>query len=437
MATAIPRCTHCTSASLSASKHQRSATNRIRHAGGELRTLALRCDGPPASRGGAAGRTHDEAMPLIDGTPRRHPPDRRQNAEPACRPAKRCRDWILHTLGANTRAGCAGFAVDPPCRRRMARHRSGHQGERRAHRRARRQLGHGRHAASASASNIWSRIFRLHRDAHVNMIRNWMGQDTEESFYALADKYGLMVWNDFWESTQNYNLEAAGPGAVPQERARYDSALSPSSIDRGVVRAQRGRAAAHHQRGTRRIGAHARSHALLHRQLEPGESAQLRARTSGSRSKPTYRINRGFSVELGIPSVPTLESLESFIPEPDRWPISDTWAYHDWHQSGNGARGALHGAHGYGVRRAHQPRRLRAQGADARLRWAIAPSSKASPRIFGSPTPARMIWMTQPAWPSMEWNFLSWDYDTQSSFYGTQKGLRAGARAAQSRRSIR
>jgi hypothetical protein len=32
-----------------------------------------------------------------------------------------------------------------------------------------------------------------------------------------------------------------------------------------------------------------------------------------------------------------------------------------------------------------------------------------------------MIWMTQPAWPSMEWNFLSPDYDTQSSFYGTQK----------------
>ena len=32
-----------------------------------------------------------------------------------------------------------------------------------------------------------------------------------------------------------------------------------------------------------------------------------------------------------------------------------------------------------------------------------------------------MIWMTQPSWPSMEWNFLSWDYDTQSSFYGTEK----------------
>ena len=37
------------------------------------------------------------------------------------------------------------------------------------------------------------------------------------------------------------------------------------------------------------------------------------------------------------------------------------------------------------------------------------------------PNSARMIWMTQPSWPSMEWNFLSWDYDTQSSFYGTEK----------------
>jgi hypothetical protein len=32
-----------------------------------------------------------------------------------------------------------------------------------------------------------------------------------------------------------------------------------------------------------------------------------------------------------------------------------------------------------------------------------------------------MIWMTQPAWPSMEWNFLGSDYDTQSSFFGSQK----------------
>ena len=49
--------------------------------------------------------------------------------------------------------------------------------------------------------------FRLHREANVNIIRNWMGQNTEETFYELADEYGMMVWNDFWTTTQDYNTE--------------------------------------------------------------------------------------------------------------------------------------------------------------------------------------------------------------------------------------
>src|SRR5262249_4402173 len=51
-------------------------------------------------------------------------------------------------------------------------------------------------------------FFKLHRDAHLNIVRNWIGQDTEQNFYDLADEYGLMVLNDFWESTQDYNIEA-------------------------------------------------------------------------------------------------------------------------------------------------------------------------------------------------------------------------------------
>ena len=53
--------------------------------------------------------------------------------------------------------------------------------------------------------------FRLNRDAHLDIIRNWVGQSTEDTFYDLADEYGMLVWNDFWESTQNYNIEAQDP----------------------------------------------------------------------------------------------------------------------------------------------------------------------------------------------------------------------------------
>jgi hypothetical protein len=36
-------------------------------------------------------------------------------------------------------------------------------------------------------------------------------------------------------------------------------------------------------------------------------------------------------------------------------------------------------------------------------------------------TSGRLLWMTQPAWPSSAWQILSSDYDTHGSFYGTMK----------------
>lgn len=38
----------------------------------------------------------------------------------------------------------------------------------------------------------------LHADMHFTMIRNWVGQIGDEEFYEACDKYGVMVWQDFW-----------------------------------------------------------------------------------------------------------------------------------------------------------------------------------------------------------------------------------------------
>lgn len=261
--------------------------------------------------------------------------------------------------------------------------------------------------------------FRLHRDAHVNIIRDWMGQNTEESFYALADKYGLMVWNDFWESTQNYNLEAQDPQLFLQNARdailhfrHHPSIVLWCGRNEGVPQPIINEGLAELVR------------TLDHTRYYTGSSNQVNLRNSGPyQLQPLstyYLINRGFSVELGIPSVPTLEGIKAFIPEPDRWPISDTWAYHDWHQQGNGtvkpfmdymdkAFGAPTGLEDF-VRKA--------QMIDYAAHRAIFEGFAAH---LWQPNSARLIWMTQPAWPSTEWNFLGHDYDTQSSFYGTQK----------------
>ncbi|MDF2433499.1 MAG: hypothetical protein JWP44_3130 [Mucilaginibacter sp.] len=39
---------------------------------------------------------------------------------------------------------------------------------------------------------------RFHKEMNFNIIRNWTGEVTDEAFYSYCDKYGMMVWDDFW-----------------------------------------------------------------------------------------------------------------------------------------------------------------------------------------------------------------------------------------------
>src|SRR6202012_5292384 len=39
---------------------------------------------------------------------------------------------------------------------------------------------------------------RFHQAMNFNMIRNWTGEVTDDAFYDYCDKYGIMVWDDFW-----------------------------------------------------------------------------------------------------------------------------------------------------------------------------------------------------------------------------------------------
>ena len=39
---------------------------------------------------------------------------------------------------------------------------------------------------------------RYHADMHFTMIRNWVGQICDKEFYEACDKYGILVWQDFW-----------------------------------------------------------------------------------------------------------------------------------------------------------------------------------------------------------------------------------------------
>ena len=131
-------------------------------------------------------------------------------------------------------------------------------------------------------------------------------------------------------------------------------------------------------------------------------------------------LNHGFSVETGTPSFSTLESFKAWIPKEDQWPVSDNWAYHDWHQSGNGDMAPFMAEvqARFGAPTSLEDFERKAQMLDYEDHRAVFEGMNAH---LWAPNSGRMLWMTQPAWPSNTWQILSSDYDTQASFYGVKK----------------
>jgi hypothetical protein len=262
--------------------------------------------------------------------------------------------------------------------------------------------------------------FKLHKEANLNIIRNWMGQNTEDVFYDLADEYGMLVLNDFWDSTQGFQVEVQDPQLflsnardVILRYRNHPSIVAWLGRNEGVPQPiiNEGLAdLASENDGTRYYN---------------GSSNLINLAGSGPyayRPLAEYytRWGQGFAVEIGAPGLSTLESLNASIPESDRWPLSDTLAYHDWHFGGNGNvkpfMDAL--AARFGAATSLSDFERKAQMMNYEIYRGLFEGFYSGLWTRNS---ARLLWMTQPAWPSNTWSIYSSDYDTPGAFYGVKK----------------
>jgi len=266
--------------------------------------------------------------------------------------------------------------------------------------------------------------FKLHKKQNFNMIRNWTGESTESMFYDLCDEYGILVFNDFWLSTEGYNLNVADDNlfmanvneTIIRQRNHPSIAIwcprnegfAPDNLEREI----------------------SKSIALLDGTRHYiGSSIRLNTTNSGpwTPEKPvTYynrNINRGFNSEIGAPCVPTAESMRKMMAEEDLWPISDVWAYHTWLVGGwlkfrewEKMTSDLYGSYtgvddfckksqlfGYDVYRAIF------EAANSRL-W--------------NNTSGVLLWMSHPAWPSTAYQTYTWDYETTGPYYGAKSACK-------------
>lgn len=262
--------------------------------------------------------------------------------------------------------------------------------------------------------------FKLHRDAHLNIIRNWLGQNTEEVFYELADEYGLLVLNDFWASTQDFQLEPEDPqlflanarDVISRYRNHPSIALwfgRNEGVPQPII-----------NEGLADLVA-----TLDGTRYYTGSSNSVNLQGSGPynyRPPEAYftGLARGFSVEVGTPSLSTLESLRASIPAADRWPLGDTYAYHDWHFGGNGDVASFMAAmrEQYGAGSSLEDFERKAQIMDYVSYRAIFEGFAAH---LWTENSGRLLWMTHPSWPSNTWQIYSSDYDTAAAFYAVKK----------------
>src|ERR1700689_4279181 len=243
----------------------------------------------------------------------------------------------------------------------------------------------------------------------------------EQSFYDLADEYGFLIWNDFWETTENYNIEAENPELFLKNaedvirRFRTHPSIAVwcgrnEGVPQPII-----------NQGLAQL-----IYTLDGTRYYSPSSNQVNLQNSGpyryQDPKLYYTaINRGFSVETGTPSMSTLESFEASVPKPDQWPMDDVWAYHDWHFMGNGDMHPFLAEMQteFGAPTSLEDFERKAQMMDYVAHRAIFEGMNAH---LWSPNSGRMLWMTQPAWPSTMWQIFSHDYDTQASFYGVKEG---------------
>ncbi len=261
--------------------------------------------------------------------------------------------------------------------------------------------------------------FHMHALAHLNMIRNWVGQSTSPDFYDLADKYGILLWDEFFQPNP-------GDGPNVTDTATYlanvtDKVLRYRNHPSIVVWCARNEGKPPEQLD--------RALAAMMMELDPMrlyQSSSTEGRGVSSHGpyywrapRFFYQLNEAFKTETGSVSIPTIESVQGMMPSKDWETINDDWAQHDM------AAGAQRGdEYPSTLARRYGPIRNLAdfvrKGQMANYEAFRAMYESRNSEMFRGTT-GILTWLSEPAQPSFVWQLYHYDLEPNSALYATQK----------------
>jgi hypothetical protein len=255
---------------------------------------------------------------------------------------------------------------------------------------------------------------------NFTMIRDWVGQTGDEAFYEACDKWGIVVWQDFWlanpsdgpnpddndlflRNARDYVLKIRNHASMGLYCGRNEG-LPPQALD-GALKA-------------------------LTEELNPGlhyipSSADDNTSGNGTyvvtghgpyRNEPQkyYFTNPPikFHSEMGSPNVVTMDSLRLTMPERDMWPQNNVWPMHDFSLTGAFPAAITQG---FGA----------ANNIEDWVTLAQFLDYDAYRGMFEGQSKSRLgllIWMSHCAWPSLLWQTYDYFFDPDAGYFGAKKG---------------
>ncbi len=261
-------------------------------------------------------------------------------------------------------------------------------------------------------------MVRMHQIANYTMIRNWVGQSTSEDLYGACDKYGILLWDEFFEP---HPVD----GPIPE-----DIELYLANVKDKILRFRNHPSVAlwcarNEGDPPPKIGEGIQK---LINDLDPGRlyqpsSTSGRGVNSGGpyhwrTPREFYTYNEAFKTEIGSMSVPTLEAVRGMMPRQDWEVINDDWAEHDF------CAGAQAGdqypfiiSSRYGLPASLPDFVRKAQLANYECFRAMYEGRFA--KLF-RPETGVITWMSSPAQSSFVWQLYSHDLEPNSSLFGTR-----------------
>jgi hypothetical protein len=259
----------------------------------------------------------------------------------------------------------------------------------------------------------------LHKEMNFNMIRNWVGQTGDDEFYDACDKYGVVVWQDFW-------LANPADGPDPDDFGMFlDNARDMVSRIRrhpsvGLYCGRNeGYPPAELDAGLKKIVA----------ELHPGILYIPNSADDGVSGHGPYcalpaeyyfRHRSGkLHSERGMPSIPVYGDLSRMLTEDHLGKPDDVWGQHDFT-----ATGALYGSTLLDlVRKGFGEEAL--SDAESFAKYAQFICYNGYRAMFEANNVDRnglLLWMSHSAWPSMAWQTYDYWFTKNGAFYGSMLG---------------